>query len=182
MELLTPFGPRMGKFQLPDNILEALLKLTDKTIQDQKEVWNGNLAGRINEEWRILPEDTDFEIVTYLEKCIEEYVTVAAPLTKHRVPRIRKMWVNEMEAGEYNPVHRHLNGAISSVIYLKVPDLSKSNIGNKRKIKPGVNTDGKIEFIRSVSNAYDNGKIMYTPKVGDFYLFPATLLHVVYPF
>ena len=41
MELLTPFGPRMGKFQLPDNILEALLKLTDKTIQDQKEVWNG---------------------------------------------------------------------------------------------------------------------------------------------
>ena len=59
MNLTKPFGPPIGQFQVPDEVLKRMIKLTDEVLDDRERVdWGGNLVGNVNEE--PLVKNSDF--------------------------------------------------------------------------------------------------------------------------
>ena len=85
------------------------------------------------------------------------------------------MWFNEMTDGEYNPLHAH-SGTLSAVFILKIPEYLPS----RKKT-----TDGALCFIgKPLEGGMELGHrdIKILPLVGDLFIFPASLRHMVYPF
>ena len=93
---------------------------------------------------------------------------------------INSIWVNEMKAGEYNPVHIHqgkLYTGLSSVMILKLP--KETGIEYSAPDKP---MNGRLQIIGAAAGQFS--KTDYSPnmKIGDFYVFPYDMRHCVYPF
>ena len=87
-----------------------------------------------------------------------------------------------MKAGEWNPAHNH-TGDISCVTYLQVPDVIKEeNNSNESSNKSNTPSAGKLEFQYGDNIGYCNTGLMFAPEEKDIYIFPAKLLHLVYPF
>ena len=62
-------------------------------------------------------------------------------------------------------------------MYLKIPKYLPSR-------KPDKNADGTITFINNAvkDQFWGNSQMNIQPEVGDFYVFPASQMHTVYPF
>jgi len=93
---------------------------------------------------------------------------------------INSVWVNEMKAHEYNPVHIHqgkLFTGLSSVMCLKMP--KDTGIEYSAPEKP---MNGRLQIIGASAGQF--AKTDYAPemKIGDFYVFPYDMRHCVYPF
>ena len=93
---------------------------------------------------------------------------------------INSVWVNEMKAHEYNPIHIHqgrLFTGLSSVMILKLP--KNTGVEYSAVNKP---MNGRLQIIGSANGQFS--KIDYSPKmkIGDFYVFPYDMRHCVYPF
>jgi uncharacterized protein (TIGR02466 family) len=83
-------------------------------------------------------------------------------------------WIVKSKEGDYNPVHVH-EASLSGIVYLKVPS----------QVADPMTTDGKLNFLFGdyrLSNLDFLGMREVVPRVGDMYLFPSWLQHVVYPF
>lgn len=191
VELHKFFGPYFGEFILPDDVLEALIKMTDFLLKDSESInWGENLAGAIKEENFIFKEDMiNFGVSRILENCVRSYVVNATKLhslhdesLKYET-MINSAWVVSQFENEYNPVHSHTSCDISAVIYLKTPNV-------KGRRNPHLNkkdNDGDISFIYSAASTRDNdildrGLLNFAPSPGMLYIFPSYLLHTVYPF
>ena len=93
---------------------------------------------------------------------------------------IRSIWVNEMKAHEYNPVHVHrgdLFTGLSSVMILKLP-----NTYGVEYSASDAPQNGKLQILGASNGQF--AKIDYEPpmKLRDFYVFPYDMRHCVYPF
>jgi len=93
---------------------------------------------------------------------------------------LNSIWINEMKANEYNPVHVHqgnLYTGLSSVMILKTP----STYGQEYSAE-GQPQNGKLQILGSASGQF--AKIDYQPpmQIRDFYIFPYDMRHCVYPF
>ena len=94
--------------------------------------------------------------------------------------RLNSIWVNEMKANEYNPIHIHqgkLYSGLSSVMVLKVP--KETGVEYSAPEKP---MNGRLQIIGAANGHF--AKTDYSPnmKIGDFYIFPYDMRHCVYPF
>ena len=94
--------------------------------------------------------------------------------------KINSIWVNEMKANEYNPVHIHqgmLYTGLSSVMIMKLP--KEYGIEYSSPDKP---MNGRLQIIGAAAGQF--AKTDYSPnmKIGDFYIFPYDMRHCVYPF
>jgi hypothetical protein len=96
-------------------------------------------------------------------------------------------WINRYFSGDFTPVHTHesdLSGIIILDISKELLDeqikdidgdtLSTYTIGNKR-------TNGSLQFLYNSSHVFDCGSFTPEQNVGDIYVFPSWLSHVVYP-
>jgi len=94
--------------------------------------------------------------------------------------KIDSIWVNEMKAGDYNPVHIH-KGAIftglSSVMILKLP----KDMGPELT-RPDLPMNGQLQILGSSSGQFVHADYSPQMKIGDFYIFPYDMRHCVYPF
>ena len=93
---------------------------------------------------------------------------------------LNSIWVNEMKANEYNPVHIHrgmLFTGLSSVMILSLPSTYGKEYSNEE-----VPQNGKLQILGSASGQF--AKIDYQPelKIRDFFIFPYDMRHCVYPF
>ena len=93
---------------------------------------------------------------------------------------ISSIWVNEMKAHEYNPVHIHqgmLYTGLSSVMIMNLP--KDTGVEYSAESKP---MNGRLQIIGSANGQFS--KTDYSPnmRVGDFYIFPYDMRHCVYPF
>ena len=93
---------------------------------------------------------------------------------------LNSIWINEMKANEYNPVHVHqgnLFTGLSSVMILKLP--KNYGIEYSAADKP---QNGKLQILGSASGQF--AKVDYQPNLleRDFYIFPYDMRHCVYPF
>ena len=93
---------------------------------------------------------------------------------------LNSIWINEMKANEYNPVHIHrgmLFTGLSSVMILSLPSTYGKEYSNDE-----VPQNGKLQILGSASGQF--AKIDFQPelKVRDFFIFPYDMRHCVYPF
>ena len=189
VDVLNPFGPKIFKVQLSDDIVKKLINITDKLIIDDNREKNGcNLAGQIAEEIKIqkqvLKENKLYDLFKmYLKGYVEHCLSMSDYFddgSKNKVIcDISSMWFNEMKSGEYNPAHFHTRCHVSSVLYLKIPKNRP-----KRNIECKEDKDGTIDFIdRSISpDLLQQGVLSIQPQEGEMYIWPSSLLHCVYPF
>ena len=94
--------------------------------------------------------------------------------------RLNSIWVNEMKANEYNPIHVHqgtLFTGLSSVMVLKLPSTFGVEYSSEENAQ-----NGKLQILGSCSGQF--AKTDYQPEVSvrDFYIFPYDMRHCVYPF
>ena len=187
------FGPFFANITLADDVTNALIKMTDKIIDDKKSESHGqNLAGVIDKELRIYKSDmNEFGVDQMMESCLRSFVLHCAKQhgffeeTHTFQSMINSAWIVSQYANEYNPAHNHTGCDISAVIYLKCPDVKgRRNLESK---KGKHDNDGDISFVHSATgnrnfDVFEKGVINMTPVPGLLVMFPSYLIHTVYPF
>ena len=187
------FGPFFANITLADDVTNALIKMTDKIIDDKKSESHGqSLAGVIDKELKVYKSDMDeFGVDHMLESIVRSYVIHCAKMHNYFKEDwfyesfINSAWVVSQYENEYNPLHNHTGCDISGVIYLKMPDTKgRRNIESK---KGKDDNDGDITFVHSAMgqrnhDILEKGIFTITPQVGQMVLFPSYLLHTLYPF
>ena len=187
------FGPFFASCMLPDDAVNALLKMSDEILSDKLSESHGqSLAGVIDKEVKVYKSDMEKAGVDQLiESCIKSYVVHCAK--NHGMFRddytfesmINSAWIVSQYENEYNPAHSHTGCDISAVIYLKVPDVKgRRNLESK---KGKQDNDGDITFIHSAMgnrnfDVFEKGIMTIQPTSGLLVMFPSYLLHTVYPF
>ena len=92
---------------------------------------------------------------------------------------INSIWVNEMKAGDYNPVHIHqgrIFTGLSSVMVLKLPKDMGPEI-----TRPDQPTNGRLQILGNVAGQFVTADYAPQMRIGDFFVFPYDIRHVVYP-
>tara|TARA_R100001509_G_scaffold123422_1_gene77142 strand:- start:11 stop:616 length:606 start_codon:yes stop_codon:yes gene_type:complete len=172
------WGPPFIKGYIDEDFRKGLLERGSRLNSD----FRTNLSGHIdNEKVYIKDEDKNY-FCENMQKIILDYKKHAEwYLNKPVFKKIEliSLWINYMKKGEYNPPHIH-TGDISFVIYLEVPEQI-----NEEKIvcADGKYGPGTIYFnYGDPANKHSVNFLNFKPKTGEYFMFPANLLHQVAPF
>ena len=201
VELLQPWSTFVMKTQLPPEILQKMLKITDEIVANVEtaESLGKDLAGQIKDELAIALEILEREdVMMFFLDVIRQFViqqTLQANpydadkekiLNDEYYTHMLSMWIISQKDNEYNPVHMHRNCHVSTVMYLKIPEFLPT-----RKLHKSFD-DGAICFINNTSHyspvtgdhpqLWSVPAVTLRPQVGDFFIFPSSQLHQVYPF
>lgn len=177
MKVISPFGPKIGKFKLSSQIIKKINievdKITEKKSLYKKLNYSKQLVGQVKQEFQLPKEFIKKNLHKIIEKEVKSFIHKT---TKKRVKAIKilNFWIVRQYKNEYNPVHYH-DGHLSAVGYLKVPK-------NLNKSKKQVKTNGTIDFINGSKNFLCESIHNHVPKVGDIIFFPNYLMHTAYPF
>ena len=175
---IVTLGSMIIKMPMPMGMIVDINKIYDENILEMKPL-NDGLAGKIKDEHKISDHLTD-ELKGIFKQAFEFYMTSIQKADQYEVEPDRA-WVNEMKAHEYNPFHYHTGMksevGLSSVLVLKKPDTYGEEI--TRKDSPH---NGHLEFLGNDSSPIAVNQFRVDAKVGDFFIFPYTTLHGVYPF
>jgi uncharacterized protein (TIGR02466 family) len=170
-------GPLLYHTELNKEDINELKKIC---LKDQKKDNRKNLAGHLNHEYKIDIKKFNDIILKYLP----EYKQTFQNWYNKKISKFETIssWVNFMKNGEYNPPHIHNNCNLTCVLYLDIPEKLKKE--NQNYIGTVLNGGpGSIFFMFSASHeALKISVKHYFPKSGDFFIFPANLVHSVYPF
>jgi len=170
-------GPLLYHTQLKKNDLEKIKKICikNKTKDNRK-----NLAGHLENEYKIDIEKFNKLIQNYLT----EYNIAFNHWYNKKISKFETIssWVNFMKQGEYNPPHIHSKCDLTCVLYLDIPsklkDENKKYLGTLKNGGPG-----SINFTYHLGDdPLTINNSTFFPNTGDFFIFPATLLHSVFPF
>jgi hypothetical protein len=181
-------GQSVLKYEVP---LEVFVGLNELYETNKKHLPNANkqLAGKIPDEVSLffsgpitekmhihnyMPED----ILKWFYSIFDHYLKWNK-IQEYRMD-INSIWVNEMKSGDYNPVHIHqgkLYTGLSSVMILKLP----KDMGPELT-RPDQPTNGRLQIMGNVAGQFVTSDYSPKMKIGDFYVFPYDIRHVVYPF
>ena len=93
--------------------------------------------------------------------------------------RMQSIWINEMKAGEYNPIHIHqgtIYTGLSSVMMLKFP----KDMGPEYA-RPDTPLNGKLQILGAANGQFVKSDYSPLSEERDFYIFPYDMRHCVYP-
>ena len=179
VEVLT-LGEIVVKLEMPEQFINDI-----NNIFDEKEAttvdWSTQLAGKIKKE-KLVNHLLDDNMKGTFQMCFQEYMKrCGTTLVQTHQLVLDNAWINDMYATEYNPCHFHASKnslvGLSSVLFLKTPDSYGKEIVNHDSP-----ANGHLEFIGGAQHSLSMSQIRLSPKVGDFFIFPYTLVHGVYPF
>ena len=180
-------GQSIIRYQVP---LEVFVGLNELYETQKKHLPNANqqLAGKIPDEVSLFyagPSSKLIQMHDYVPHDIKKwfYGTFDHYLKWNKTTEykmdINSIWVNEMKAGDYNPVHIHqgkLYTGLSSVMILKLPKDMGPEIA-----RPDQPMNGQLQILGSANGQFVKADYSPKMKVGDFYIFPYDMRHVVYP-
>ena len=179
------FGPLLSKIKLDSKFVNYFYETGKALVKNDM---RKDLAGHIEKEYYFEQEHCQI----FLEGTLKIFKNYVEEVSKRRsvednklsIPNIRlhKLWINYMEAGEFNPLHTH-SGDISFVIYCKVPEGIKEEVKNFKGRHMG---PGTIDFIYG-QPAHPTrldwiNNFNFLPEENDMYIFPAWLSHTVAPY
>ena len=169
-------GSFVIKYNLPMKMIDEINKAYDEAKDLEK--WNDRLAGKIAEENLVNDLMTDKMKEIFLG-CFQAYMKhIQKP---YWVPTLNTVWINEMRANEYNPFHYHTSEetdlGLSSVLVLKKPTTY-----GKEVTKPEDPCNGMLEFVGGQQDTLSISQLRVNAQPGEFFVFPYTMLHGVYPF
>ncbi|WP_298330483.1 putative 2OG-Fe(II) oxygenase [Asticcacaulis sp.] len=198
MQSVAPFSPAIIKARAPEGVVDALNEKIDALLMEERERqtrdWSEFLAGNLKTEMRITdiirstPALTDllFDVArTYTYKCHNALLHYgnyeeATELKDKKIEiRISEGWINDMIAGDFNPVHFHQGSTYSCVLFLRNPEGYEQEFQADKARQHSV---GCLQFIDSRTAIGVQNLFTVKPVVGDFYLWPSWMLHTVYPF
>ena len=181
-------GQTVLKYEVP---LEVFVGLNDIYEKRKKELPKANkqLVGKIEDEVSLFfdgPPNDKIHSHNFLPKDILQWFDsifnhyLSWNKIGENIRHINSVWVNEMKAHEYNPIHIHqgkLFTGLSSVMIMKLP--TNTGIEYSAPDKP---MNGQLQIIGAANGQF--AKTDYSPKakIGDFYVFPYDMRHCVYPF
>ena len=203
MKTYFPYGPAIGYAKLPDELVNDLNKDCDNIVKDKElsktQDFSHALVGEVEQEL-LLSTDVMNKWGNWFGKQVREYV--AAYFNQLTIPNqnifsvpmkealqaannlqinVQAAWYIRSFTGDYNPLHTHGNCELTCVGFLKVPDISGEQKNEKAR-----NNNGVLEVLSSTGyndlTFFENDRIGFVPKVGNWYLFPASIRHAVYPF
>ena len=190
LKLLQPWSVPILKTELPPKVLQTMIGISDQIIADKgAKSWGPNLAGQIDTELLIehdILEQSD--MMGFFMGAVRQYVIMCKcqqmpdneeAIKKEKwLTQMMTMWVVSQYPNEYNPAHLHTQCQVSTVMYLKVPEMLPSRKEHRAK------DDGSILFFGNASRDIDLSvpQLVCPPKVGDFYIFGAQQQHAVYPY
>ena len=179
IQVLT-LGEIVVKFEMPEKFVNDINEVFDSKEETTVD-WSTQLAGKIKKE-KLVNHLLDDNIKGTFQMCFQEYMQrCGSVLTKTHQLVLDNAWINDMYANEYNPAHFHASKnslvGLSSVLFLKTPDTYGKEI-----INPNTPSNGHLEFIGGQQHSLAISQLRLSPKVGDFFIFPYTLVHTVYPF
>ena len=182
-------GQSIIKYQVP---LEVFVGLNELYETKKKHLPNASnqLAGKIRDEFSLFyagPTNKKMHAHCYISEDVmkwfysvfQHYLEWTRARDVHQV-NIISMWVNEMKAGDYNPAHvhqGHLFTGLSSVMILKLPKDMGPEIA-----RPDQPTNGQLQILSNSAGQFAITDYSPKLKIGDFYVFPYDMRHVVYPF
>ena len=181
-------GQSVLKYQVP---LEIFVGLNELYEAQKKHLPNASkqLAGKIPDEVSLFyagPTNKRMHTHNYVSGDVLKwfYSIFEHYLKWNKVQEynmdINSIWVNEMKAGDYNPVHIHqgkLFTGLSSVMILKLPKDMGPEIA-----RPDQPMNGQLQIMGNAAGQFVHGDYSPQMKIGDFYVFPYDVRHVVYPF
>ena len=180
LKILTPFGPSIAKVKIPEKIIKTLNDHVDEIRASEKKSKKfdagKSLIGNVSQEILLSQEIIkESGWLTFLANATRAWIkgVVGTEITKFN---INSSWVISQYTNEYNPVHWH-SGHISGAGFLKVPSTFGKTFQKDKK-----NLNGKLTLIHGQRAFMSDSQFKITPQVGDFYIFPHYLMHVVYPF
>ena len=204
LQTYFPFGPPIGHAELPEEMINDFNKGCDDIVKSKElsksEDWSPQLVGQVEQEIKIPIPILDkwgrwfsSQIQTYMAGYFSQLFipqqTILGVSREKALQTIGEMKVNVLSAwyvrsfaGDFNPIHTHTDCQLTCVGYLKVPDLSNE----REQILGNAGNAGALEILgpagSNQSAYFESDRIGLIPKVGNWYLFPANLRHVVYPF
>lgn len=177
MQVLAPFGPKIGKFKISKNTISKINLEVDKIIKNKnlskKLDYSSKLVGKVKQEFQLPYQFIQKNLSKLIEKEVRNFIKIAINKSPKKI-KIKNLWVVRQFKNEYNPVHYH-DGHLSAVGYLKIPRIINSS---KKKIQ----TNGTIDFINGSKKFLCDSIYNHKPKVGDMIFFPNYLMHTAYPF
>jgi len=176
-------NPGLTRGMLPPEIYEPVMQEIMEIQQDDSGIYkmNRTLAGQIEKEYQL--EKSKPHIVPYIEEMGRQY-------SKHwdfysgRDLKVDSLWVNLQKKTEYNPIHNH-DGVLSYVCWLKVPYTLEDELKQKHSENSRTKEfSASFQFIYSTVLGKVVNEILNVENgwEGRVVMFPAELLHVVYPF
>ena len=185
-EVLIPFGPVIAYKKLSAELVTYLNSHIDDTLPDHSPY----LVGKVSKEIRFNEKISDV-VLKELSGFIFEYYRFTFERARMRPDSLPKEgfdyhlntingWFVRQYAGEYNPLHIHTNCSLSCVGYLSLPEKFEEECAEDYKDHHP--SHGHIQFTNGVPGWHESSGFQVKPRVGDFFLFPAKLLHAVYPF
>ena len=174
-------GQHICKTKISGGFVSKLNNLIDDELERKAEVdASKSLSGKIKKEYSVAhilkQADQRQEITNIMQMAFDSY--------KHDMAfkwhlGFNSAWGNDQREHEYQIVHRHSGYSslgFSTIIYLKVPDFG-----------PEFTTTAQPTNGRAVMLGNGGGQLSITyrqiePQVGDMYIFPYDMEHIVYPF
>ena len=184
----TFLGQSILRYETPLDIFSAI-NSTYETKFNTLEPANKQLVGKIKNEHSLFYDGEDESKMKRHNLLPNNVLDWFMNMFKHylefnhiREPQthLNSIWVNEMKAHEYNPVHVHQGNiftGLSSVMILKLPDTYGIEYSAEQAPQ-----NGKLQLLGASSGQF--AKVDYEPpmKLRDFYIFPYDMRHCVYPF
>jgi hypothetical protein len=184
----TFLGQSILRYETPIDIFNTINLVYEQKF-NQLEPANKQLVGKIKNEHSIFYNGEDESKMkrhnTLPDNVLDWFMSMFHHYLEFNHIRdykthLNSIWINEMKAHEYNPVHVHqgnLFTGLSSVMVLKLP-----NTYGVEYSAEGSPQNGKLQILGAANGQF--AKIDYEPpmKLRDFYVFPYDMRHCVYPF
>jgi len=184
----TFLGQSILRYETPIDIFN-LINQTYEQKFNQLEPANKQLVGKIKDEHSLFYDGEDESkmkrhntlpnnVLDWFMEMFHHYLEFNR--IKDYKTHLNSIWINEMKAHEYNPVHVHqgtLYTGLSSVMVLKLP--------NTYGVEYSANDapqNGKLQILGAANGQFARVDFEPALQLKDFYIFPYDMRHCVYPF
>ncbi len=177
------FGQRIFKFKLSTKLIQDINNKMDEEIKNKTYTDAVKyLSAKIKKEYKInkwIGEiDKNKEIGNIINYVINEISWIDSGFNFQKVI-CDNAWINDQKEGEYQVVHKHsgsIDTGLSTIIFLNVPDFGEEYTNTSEP------HNGRTTLISNGGGLFSLSAYLINPVVGDMYVFPYDIQHVVYPF
>jgi hypothetical protein len=184
----TFLGQSVLRYETPLDIFTAINQVYEQNF-NRLDSANKQLVGKIKDEHSLFYNGDDESKIkrhNHLSLNVKQWFM---EMFKHYLEfnhikdykmHLNSIWVNEMKAHEYNPIHIHqgnLFTGLSSVMVLKLPNTYGVEYSAEQAPQ-----NGRLQILGATNGQF--AKLDFQPPMNlrDFYVFPYDMRHCVYPF
>jgi hypothetical protein len=182
MEVLNWFGPPLVKLTADPAVVDSLNNYIDQILskaEHPKELdYTEKLRGKVYGGYEV-KKGFLHNVETYLMGVGKDFFHQFSTQNIDNLELfINNMWVVSHPRNMWSTLHSH-NADISGIIYLKMPEELREGFP---KHYENILSPAAISFTQGSPGKFHQAIITVEPKVGDVLLFPANMVHTVYPF